>query len=82
MNYDKEYYENLKKQHINTAKDINQKRWNFVECIPFEIVLDYGCGCGELSQHAPKRDNLIIDSFDIGKLNGESTKSKNKTHKI
>jgi ADP-heptose:LPS heptosyltransferase len=66
--YDKEYYNNLKKQHKETAEKINKKRWDFVNCIPFKVVLDYGCGCGELSKFSPKE--VIVDSYDIGKLNG------------
>ncbi len=72
VNYDKNYYENLKKQHIKTAKLINEIRWNFVQDVPFKTVLDYGCGCGELSLYAPKNRDLIIHSYDIGKINGST----------
>jgi len=69
--YNKSYFNNLKKQHKKTAEIINKIRWKFVEEIPFNIVLDYGSGCGELTKYSPKKENLIIDSYDIGRLNGE-----------
>lgn len=71
IKYDKKYYEGLKQQHNGTAKLINEIRWEFVKDIPFNTVLDYGCGCGELTTFAPQREGLIIDSYDIGMLNGE-----------
>ena len=70
ISYDLEYYLNLKKQHKKTEKIIFPIRWNFVKEIDFKVVLDYGCGCGELSKYAPK--DVIIDTYDIGKLNGKS----------
>jgi len=67
IQYEKEYFTNLKKQHRDTAEELNKKRWEFVTCVPFQTVLDYGCGCGELTKYAPK--GIVIDSYDIGKLN-------------
>ena len=70
IEYNRSYYDNLKKQHSNTAKVINEIRWNFVKDIPFKNVLDYGCGCGELSLFSPEK--VSVDSYDIGMLNGSS----------
>ena len=70
IEYNKKYFDNLKKQHEGTAEELNKNRWDFVKNIPFEVVLDYGCGCGELTEYAP--EGVEVDSYDIGKLNGES----------
>lgn len=72
VKYDKKYYDNLKKRHLMMAQKINDIRWEFVRDIPFNTVLDYGCGCGELSVYIPDYvKNLVVDSYDIGMINGE-----------
>lgn len=68
--YDKKYFYHFYYTHSPTAELISNIRWNFVSDIKPKIVLDYGSGCGFLSKYAPS--NIIIDTYDIGRLNGES----------
>ena len=62
--YDKQYWDLMRKLNIRTGKTINKVRWNFVKDFKPKVVLDYGAGLNLLSEYAPK--SIIVDSFDIG----------------
>lgn len=62
--YNKEYWNLMKKLNIDTGKIINGVRWNFVKEFKPKVVLDYGAGLNLLKKYAP--NGTIVDSFDIG----------------
>ena len=65
--YDAAYLELMRsRNYAETAEVINRARWEFVAEFGFRVVLDYGCGLGFLSHFAP--DSVVIDSFDIGRM--------------
>ena len=68
--YDKKYFYQFHYTHSHTANLVSDIRWNFISYLNPKTVLDYGSGCGFLSKYAPP--NIIVDSYDIGRLNGES----------
>ena len=49
-----------------SAKNIFKIRWDFVEEVDAQTVLDYGCGCNFLSVFQPH--GVDVDSFDIGHI--------------
>jgi len=49
---------------METAKVINELRWNFVEEIKPKTVLDYGAGLNLLKDFKPK--GTVVDTYDIG----------------
>jgi len=69
MQYNNQYYKMMIKNNSATAEFINKKRWDYIKELNPQIVLDYGSGCNFLTKFAPK--NIIVDSFDIGHLNGK-----------
>jgi len=62
--YNKEYWNLMKKLNTETGEIINRVRWNFVKEFKPKVVLDYGAGLNLLKKYAP--DDVIVDSFDIG----------------
>jgi len=60
------YYENMLHMNSGSAKNIFKIRWNFVEEVAAQTVLDYGCGCNFLSVFQPH--GVDVDSFDIGHI--------------
>jgi len=71
INYDVDYYYNLLRIHTQTAKDIVDKRYKFIEKnilnkerIPDPTILDFGCGVGFMKVFAPDWVHQI-DTFDI-----------------
>jgi len=69
--YDKKYWNLMKKLNIRTGKIINEVRWSFVKQINPKIVLDYGAGVNLLKKYAP--EDVIVDTFDIGNFPIEYT---------
>jgi hypothetical protein len=68
MDYGTDYYQLMRSLNTRTAEEINLRRWDLISLVPHALVLDYGCGLNFLAQYAPA--GTTVDSFDIGRLNG------------
>ena len=78
--YNREYWDYMKKLNIRTGKIINEVRWNFVKKIKPKVVLDYGAGLNLLTEYAPK--NVVVDTFDIGNFPVKYTGIKHKNYDL
>ena len=63
IDYDIHYYDNLLRIHSHTAEKIANIRWNFINGVNPNTVLDYGCGVGWFRAFKPPE--VIVDSYDI-----------------
>ena len=61
--YNIDYYFRLLRNNTNTARDINNIRWEFVKELNARTVLDYGCGVGWFKAFAP--EGIEVDTYDI-----------------
>ena len=78
--YNKKYWDYMKKLNIRTGKVINEVRWSFVKQIEPKVVLDYGAGLNLLKEYAP--ENVIVDTFDIGSFPIEYTGIKHRKYDL
>ena len=63
IKYDVSYFYNMLRLYTKTAGAICKVRWDFVEEVKANYVLDYGSGCGFFKAFAP--DDVFVDTFDI-----------------
>lgn len=78
--YNKRYWNYMKKLNVRTGKTINEVRWNFIKQIKPKVVLDYGAGLDLLRKYAPK--DVIVDTFDVGSFPIKYTGIKHKKYDL
>lgn len=66
--YDLKYFYNMLRMYSQSAKQICEARWKFIEDgVGFSLkgrsVLDYGSGCGFFKAFAP--EGVEVDNFDV-----------------
>jgi len=64
MKYDLNYWEKMLRQNSSTAETISRIRWNFVQEIKPQIVLDFGSGPGWFRAFRPSYVEEM-DTYDI-----------------
>ena len=51
------------RMYNDTARQISRVRWEFVDEVDPQLVLDYGSGCGFFKAFAP--EGILVDTYDI-----------------